>query len=83
MLLWDVEKEKHMEKEMGKLNQNIVHALSYALNGVESYQAWLADAANIDRMVYHENFEEFLRDARKAADKLRGMIEGHVKMGRW
>lgn len=34
-------------------------------------------------MVYHENFEEFLRDARKAVDKLRGMVEGHVKMGWW
>lgn len=72
-----------MEKEMSKLNQNIVHALSYALNGVESYEAWLADAKDIERMVYHDNFEEFLSDARKAVDKLRGMVEGHVKMGRW
>jgi hypothetical protein len=72
-----------MEKEMSKLNQNIVHALSYALNGVESYTAWLEDAKNIERMVYHENFEELLRDTRKAVDMLRGMVEGHVKMSAW
>ena len=72
-----------MEKEMSKLNQNITHALSYALNGVESYTAWLADAKDMERMAYHEIFEELLRDAQKAVDKLRGMIEGHVKMGRW
>ena len=60
-----------MEKEMSKLNQNIVHALSYAMNGVESYRSWLADAKELDRMVYHENFEEFLRDAEKSVDKLR------------
>ena len=72
-----------MEKEMSKLNQNIVHALSYALSGVESYTAWLADAKEIDRMAYHEIFEELLSDAQKAVGKLRGMIEGHVKMNRW
>ncbi len=33
----------------------------------------------LDRMVYHENFEEFLRDAEKSVDKLPGMVEGHVK----
>jgi len=50
---------------------------------VESYTAWLADAKDMERMAYHEIFEELLRDAQKAVDKLRGMIEGHVKMGRW
>lgn len=72
-----------MQKEMSKLNQNIVHALSYALNGVESYSAWLADAKDVPRMVYHEAFEEFVRDAQKAVNKLRGMIEGHVKSEQW
>lgn len=72
-----------MEEQMSRLNQNIVHALSYALNGVESYRSWLADAQELERMSYHENFEEFLRDAEKARDKLRTMIEGHVNMKAW
>jgi hypothetical protein len=72
-----------MEQQMSKLNQNIVHALSYALSGVESYTSWLEDAKDINRMAYHEVFEELLADAEKATGKLRGMIEGHVKMGRW
>jgi len=72
-----------MEKEMSKLNQNIVNALSYALTGVESYTAWLTDAKEIPRMAYHEVFEELLGDAQKAVEKLRGMIEAHVKMGQW
>lgn len=72
-----------MEKEMSKLNQNFVNALSYALTGVESYTAWLEDAKEIERMAYHEVFEELLGDAQKAVEKLRGMIEAHVKMGRW
>ena len=72
-----------MEREMSNLNQNIVHALSYALSGVESYTAWLANAKDFDRMVYHEVFEELLQDAQKAVGKLRGMVEGHVKMDRW
>ena len=72
-----------MEKEMSKLNQNIVHALSYALSGVESYTTWLADAKEMDRMAYHEVFEELLGDAQKAVGKLRGMIEGHVTVERW
>ena len=41
-------KEREMQKEMNKLNQNLVHALSYALTGVESYSTWLADAKDID-----------------------------------
>ena len=68
---------------MSKLNQNLVHALSYAINGVESYTAWLDDAKEIDRMVYHEAFEEFIKDSQKAVEKLRGMIEGHVKGEQW
>ena len=72
-----------MEEKISKLNQNIVHALSYALNGVESYRAWLDDAKEVERMVYHENFEEFLRDAEKAVDKLRSMVEGHVGAMAW
>ena len=72
-----------MEEEMSKLNQNIVHALSYALSGVESYSTWLEDAKDIERMAYHEAFEELLADAQKAVGKLRGMIEGHVKVDRW
>ena len=75
--------EMEMQKEMSKLNQNLVHALSYALTGVESYSTWLADAKDIDRMVYHEALEEFIRDAEKAVEKLRGMIEGHVKGEQW
>lgn len=72
-----------MEQEMSKLNQNIVHALGYALSGVESYTSWLEDAKDIERMVYHEVFEGLLADTQKAVGKLRGMIEGHVKMDRW
>lgn len=72
-----------MQKEMSKLNQNIVHALSYALNGVESYSAWLADAKDVQRMVYHEAFEEFLHDTQKAVAKLRSMVEGHCQMEQW
>ena len=72
-----------MQEKISKLNQNIVHALSYALNGVESHRAWLDDAKEVERMVYHENFEEFLRDAEKAVDKLRGMVEGHVDAKAW
>ena len=72
-----------MEENISKLNQNIVHALSYALNGVESYRAWLEDTRELDRMVYRENFEEFLRDAEKAADKLRSMVEGQVSKKAW
>lgn len=72
-----------MEKEMSKLNQNIVNALSYALSGAESYATWLADAKSMERMGYHEVFEELLADAQKAVGKLRSMIEGHVKMDRW
>lgn len=72
-----------MEKEMSKLNQNFVNVLSYALTGVEPYTAWLEDAKGIERMAYHEVFKELLRDAQKAVEKLRGMIEAHVNMGQW
>jgi hypothetical protein len=72
-----------MQKEMSKLNQNIVHALSYALNGVESYATWLQDAKDIQRMAYHEAFEELLRDSQKAVAKLRSMVEGHCRMEQW
>lgn len=72
-----------MQKEMSTLNQNIVNALSYAMTGIESCQAWLADGKNVPRMAYHEVFEEMLMTLQKSRDKLRGLIEGHVKMDQW
>jgi len=42
-------------------------------------RVWLADAKEVERMVYHENFEEFLRDAEKAVDK--GLSRGARPLG--